>query len=571
MSTSTLLILYGEDQGTRFELSRSLYHIGRGIGCEIRLDDSEVSRLHAILMREDDQYRIRDEKSSNGTLVNGQLVTDHLLEDGDTLLLGRTTLLYSQKLPSAVKVTDRIKLFNEPPQQERSSIISHATLTDSQSVFAPSRMRDAAESRVTFANLQALYRITEETVSSTHSLEQILQKVLEEALEAIGAERGCILLQPPGNSELKASAVISRDDESQSRQIPVSRTIVDYVRQEQRGVRTADARSDQRFSPGQSILREGIREAICVPMQGKYDLVGVIYVDSTSRDNLEPGHPEHHFTESHLHLLMAVGRQTALAVENHRYQEALIKAERLAAMGETVAAISHHIKNILQGIRGGVYLIESGLTDDKPEVIRTGWNIVDRNQNRIFNLVQDMLSISKEREPDYTMCRLGETVNDALSIVARRAEEAGVEIIVEIADDIPESRYDEESIHRAILNILTNALDAMEEVDSGRILVACGYQPAGEKLFVSVADNGPGIPDDQLEKIFQAFHSTKGGRGTGLGLAVSRKILREHDGELLLETKVGQGSRFTMAWPTASLDDLPRAPGSSIIRQDAPK
>jgi signal transduction histidine kinase len=182
-----------------------------------------------------------------------------------------------------------------------------------------------------------------------------------------------------------------------------------------------------------------------------------------------------------------------------------------------------------------------------------------------------MLSISKEREPDYTMSQLGETVQDALSIVRRRAEEAGVEITVDIAEDIPESRYDEESIHRAILNLLTNALDAMEEVETGKILVSCGYDSESDRLFVSVADNGPGIPDDQQHRIFEAFHSTKGGRGTGLGLAVSRKILREHDGELLLETKVGQGSRFTMAWPTASQDDLPRAPGSSIIRQDVPK
>jgi len=565
------LILYGEDQGTRFELSRAQYHIGRGIGCEIRLDDSEVSRFHATLKKDGERYRIHDENSSNGTLVNGQLVTDQLLEDGDTLLLGRTTLLYSQKSPSDLKVTDRIKLFSEPEQQERSSIISHATLNESQSVFAPARMRDAAESTVTFANLQALYRITEETVSSTHSIEQILQKVLEEALVATGAERGCILLQPPGSHELKASAVIMSEDDSHSRQIPVSRTIVDYVRQEQRGVRTADARSDQRFSPGQSILREGIREAICVPMQGKYELVGVIYVDSTSRGYIVEGEADHHFNESHLHLLMAVGRQTALAIENHRYQEALIKAERLAAMGETVAAISHHIKNILQGIRGGVYLIESGLKDEKLDVIRTGWQIVDRNQNRIFNLVQDMLSISKEREPDYSVSQLGETVQDALGLVQRRAEEAGVEISVDIEEDIPESRYDEESIHRAILNLLTNALDAIEEVDAGKILVACGYNADSDRLFVSVADNGPGIPDEQRHKIFEAFHSTKGGRGTGLGLAVSRKILREHDGELLLETKVGQGSRFTMAWPTASQEDLPRAPGSSIIRQDAPK
>lgn len=569
MKTATLLIVHGEDQGTRFDLSRSLYRIGRGIGSDIRLADTEVSRLHASIRKDDGQYIVIDEHSSNGTLVNGESVTRHRLEDGDTLLMGRTTLLFTQQVGQTSDVFERIDLFAGTEDEDRSSIISHASLDESQLVFGPEQFPDTVSEHDTLTNLQALYRITEVTVSSTHSLEQILQQTLEEALNAVGAERGCILLKNPMNSELEASAVATRGEQS-IRKIPVSRTIVDHVQRQQRGVRTSDAQRDQRFKPGQSILREGIREAICVPMQGRYEQVGVVYVDTTRQNSPLDQKYEHHFTEAHLHLLMAIGRQAALAVENHRYQEALIKAERMAAMGEAVAAISHHIKNILQGIRGGVYLIDNGLESSKPDVIRSGWEIVDRNQNRIYNLVQDMLSVSKDREPDYTVNDLSKTVRDAIQIVSQRAADAGVEIRCEFEEDTPESRYDDESIHRAILNLVTNALDAVEEVEQGVVVVKAGHDPDADRLFVSVADNGPGIPEDQRQIIFEAFHSTKGGRGTGLGLAVTRKIIREHDGELILESKVGQGSRITLAWPVSPQEEAPPGPGSSVIRQDAP-
>lgn len=569
MNSASFLILHGEDQGIRFDLPRSLYRIGRGIGSDIRLADTEVSRLHATVKKQDGRYLIVDENSSNGTMVNGQIVNQHDLQDGDTLLLGRTTVLFTQQEAHSSDVIDRINLFTEPSAQERSSIISQTSFDEAKSVFSTEKLSENLSESNTLANLQALYRITEETVSPSRSMEQVLQVVLDEMLQVVGADRGCILLKNSTTGEMEASAVVTLD-ENTTHEIPVSRTIVDFVQKEQRGVRTSDAQEDQRFSSGQSILRERIREVICVPMQGKYEPVGVIYVDTTQRNEPVDASYQHHFTESQLHLLMAVGRHVALTVENQRYQIALIKAERMAAMGETVAAISHHIKNILQGIRGGVYLIDNGLENSKPDVIRSGWEIVDRNQNRIYHLVQDMLSVSKDREPDYTVNDLEKTVRDAIQIIAQRAEDAGVEIDCEFTTEIPESRYDEESIHRAVLNLVTNALDAMEQVESGLIKIQCGHDLEADRLFVSIADNGPGIPDDQQEIIFQAFHSTKGGRGTGLGLAVSRKILREHAGELILESKVGQGSRFTIVWPVSRQDEAPPDPDSAVIRQDAP-
>ena len=173
----------------------------------------------------------------------------------------------------------------------------------------------------------------------------------------------------------------------------------------------------------------GVREAICVPMKGRYDVVGVIYIDtSTSPQQMIQQGGVNKFTEDHLKLMIAIGHQAALAVEDTRYYSAMVQAERLAAIGQTIATLSHHIKNILQGIRGGSYLIEMGLKEHDEEIVGKGWKIVDRNQNRISALVLDMLTFSKEREPDLAAANLNEVVADVVELMRVRADELQVEI-----------------------------------------------------------------------------------------------------------------------------------------------
>lgn len=156
----------------------------------------------------------------------------------------------------------------------------------------------------------------------------------------------------------------------------ISRTILDYVLDRREGVLTSDAQDDDRFSAGNSVLRTGVREAICVPLQGRYDTVGVLYVDTNVplSEVIESG--QRRFTDEHLKLMIAIGHQAALAVEDTTYYSAMVQSERLAAVGQTIATLSHHIKNILQGIRGGSYLVEMGLENDDAAVLRragTSW------------------------------------------------------------------------------------------------------------------------------------------------------------------------------------------------------
>jgi signal transduction histidine kinase len=374
---------------------------------------------------------------------------------------------------------------------------------------------------------------------------------MELIFEWVDADRGCIMLVDPDTKRLRPKVRHTRRGKRIPEKITVSKTIVDYVMERNEGVLTSDAQDDNRWSPAASIVQMGIREAICVPMQGRYDVVGLIYIDTstTPREIIQNARPNK-FTQDHLKLMIAIAHQAALAVEDTRYYSAMVQAERLAAIGQTIATLSHHIKNILQGIRGGSYLIEMGLSDHDESLVSKGWKIVEKNQNKISALVMDMLTFSKEREPALVVSNLNEVVADVVELMQARAEELEVRLHWHPDTSIPALVFDPEAIHRAVLNVVTNALDASAEGgQDGQVRVSTGYLQEGGQVRVLIDDNGPGIPPDQVDKLFSPFVSYKGGRGTGLGLPVSKKILNEHGGDVVVETELGRGSRFVLELP----------------------
>ena len=181
-----------------------------------------------------------------------------------------------------------------------------------------------------------------------------------------------------------------------------------------------------------------------MPIQGRHVTLGVIYADIQAAGGFLPDRERQGrrrragSTQDHLMLMVAIGHQAGLAIENTAFYQAKLQAERLAAVGQTIATLSHHIKNILQGIRGGSYLIDMGLKEKDDAIVRRGWTIVEKNQAKIYNLVMDMLSFSKDREPALEPADLNETVADVVELMQSRAEELGVELDWEpAADDAP--------------------------------------------------------------------------------------------------------------------------------------
>ncbi|MEX0819821.1 MAG: ATP-binding protein, partial [Pirellulaceae bacterium] len=548
---ASLFVIQGSDQGRRYDLDDEAISLGRDNDNQIQLHDSEVSRHHAEVRSDETGYLLVDLNSSNGTFVNGNQVSEHQLANGDRVQVGRTLMIFTgSDDSSSFSLAEEVDIVGQSANATGSRIIhsmSHDAGSQIIGGFDESESPWLARAR---SNLQIMYR-TALAVSHTLDIDQLLHRIMELIFEWVEADRGCIMLLDPQTSELapKVSRNRRHGEVRQKERLEISRTILDYVLEQREGVLTSDAKDDQRWDPAASIVKMGIREAICVPMQGRYGIVGVIYIDTYTAPGRFVQRASNKFAEEHLKLMVAIAHQAALAIEDTSYYSAMVQAERLAAMGQTIATLSHHIKNILQGIRGGSYLIEEGLKNENNDIVRKGWSIVDKNQEKISNLVMDMLTFSKDREPDLVPSDMNEVVADVLELMLVRAKGAGVELRCLASEAMPELLFDPELLHRAILNVVTNAIDACERSKPGLVTVSTRYSADDAKVRVVVEDNGGGIEEDDIKRIFSVFESRKGARGTGLGLPVSQKILREHGGDIFVESTRGTGSRFILELP----------------------
>lgn len=548
----SLFVIQGRDQGRRFELRSDTVSVGRDKDNGIQLHDSEISRHHAEFRFQDGQCELWDLESSNGSFVNSQPVRRQVLKSGDRVQLGRTLMIYT--VGEEHGVTERataVDIVGREDVANGSRIISAMSHQQGSQIFGLESSASPWLARAR-SNLDVMYH-TALAASHTLDIDQLLHRIMELIFEWVEADRGCIMLVDPETDELVPTVRHDRQA-GRAEKLEISRTILDYVLTQREGVLTSDASEDDRWEAAGSIVRMGVREAICVPMQGRYGVVGVIYIDTYTPPGRFVQVPANRFSDDHLKLMVAIGHQAALAVEDTRYYSAMLQAERLAAIGQTIATLSHHIKNILQGIRGGSYLIEEGLKGQEYDVVTKGWAIVEKNQEKISNLVMDMLSLSKEREPEMVPADLNETVGDVVELMQTRAAEVGVRLAWVPDRLLPLLAFDPDALHRAVLNVVTNAIDACEQVQDALVSVRTHYEDAQQVVNILVEDNGEGIAQEDLKKIFSVFESRKGSRGTGLGLPVSQKIMMEHDGEINVTSTPGAGSCFCLSMPAVLAD-----------------
>jgi PAS domain S-box-containing protein len=238
--------------------------------------------------------------------------------------------------------------------------------------------------------------------------------------------------------------------------------------------------------------------------------------------------------------------------EIKRLEKELVQAERLASIGQTVAGLAHGIKNILHGLKGGSYLVDIGVKRNDTERLKKGWDTVKRNIERTSVLVMDLLSYSKEREPEFEPCRPNAIAADVCELLQQRARQNGIDIILEPDPAIEEVRMDSHTIHTVLLNLMTNAVDAClfdENTDKKWEVGLKTVREAGKVIRFEVSDTGSGMSPATLEKLFASFFSTKGHRGTGLGLMVTRKLVEEHDGSIDVTSTPGKGTTFTVLLP----------------------
>lgn len=243
--------------------------------------------------------------------------------------------------------------------------------------------------------------------------------------------------------------------------------------------------------------------------------------------------------------------------EVKRLEKELVSAERLAAIGQTVAGMAHCIKNILHGLKGGSYLVNIGINKDKTDKLKSGWDMVQRNIGRTSDLVQDLLSYSKEREPEPQVCFPNEIAEDVCELMQEVAAENKVAITRAFSQGIGEIILDSRTLHRTLLNLVSNAIDACRFDDSVGKTHCVNVATALEEdhgIRLEVSDNGCGMDADVKERLFASFFSTKGPQGTGLGLLVTQKLIEENGGTIEFESEAGEGTTFIVRLPFESVE-----------------
>ncbi|MDZ7762553.1 MAG: ATP-binding protein [Desulfovermiculus sp.] len=223
----------------------------------------------------------------------------------------------------------------------------------------------------------------------------------------------------------------------------------------------------------------------------------------------------------------------------------------LVTLGQSIALLSHDIKNILEGLHGGMYLMEEGLQDQDHDLSKSGLDIVKRNITEITRITQNILYSAKDRKPAFQEILPADLARQAGQLYADKAQSLGVQLLLQVNPDVPAQEMDPAGISRSLSNLVWNALQACQkdsEKSKHSVYLRLDFYDDFHFMF-EVEDNASGMDPETKENIFTEFYSTKGHTGTGLGLMVVERIVKNHNGKIEVLTKPGRGSLFRIIFP----------------------
>jgi signal transduction histidine kinase len=303
----------------------------------------------------------------------------------------------------------------------------------------------------------------------------------------------------------------------------------------------------------QQVWDEGIRMILDVPLAIKDQLVGLIRIYLKEKRE---------FADSELDFIITVAEECAGIIERVQLLEnqqahfthLATHVDKMSSLGRMAAGIAHEINNPLAGI----LLYSSNMRKKVPEgsPLEQGLQIIMNETQRCKTIIQGLLDFARDTEPNKVNADINDIMKSALDIVENEFKLKHVHIDNQLSNNMSKTFLDKNQILQVFINILLNALEAVEE--NGWITVQSHVNDEQEKINLEVVDNGSGIASDDIQKIFDPFFSTKA-NGTGLGLAVSYGIIKNHEGDIRAYSELGKGTRFVIEFPIHSKHSLKEA------------
>lgn len=375
----------------------------------------------------------------------------------------------------------------------------------------------------------------------TMDRQEILRTLTTMTPEIVEAEEAVIVLLSEDRDEMLFSCGVHEESEELTHfRLKYGKGVPGWVIHEGKPAIINDPASDSRFK---DIIGEETgfitRNLISVPIRLKDGVIGALCV-ANKKDSRD-------FEPLDLKLCEAVAGQAGVAIERAALMEENIRNARLAAVGETVAGLAHCMKNILSVLKGGEFVVERSIEKNDPVHLKEGWKVIRSGVDRISDLVLDMLAHVKEREPEYSEVDPGKLVADSIELLREFAQEKGAELKFSDSEAPGPVSIDKTGIFRCLLNLIKNGIEACCE-KGGTVTVALESGPEGY-FTLRVSDTGCGMDEAILHRIFTRFFTTKGSKGTGLGLIVVDKIVKEHGGLIEVSSTPGEGTTFCLRIP----------------------
>ncbi|MGZ5970978.1 MAG: sensor histidine kinase, partial [Polyangiales bacterium] len=224
-------------------------------------------------------------------------------------------------------------------------------------------------------------------------------------------------------------------------------------------------------------------------------------------------------------------------------QETLVRTEKLAAVGQLAASVGHELRNPLFAIRNANTFVTKRLDGNADPKVTQFLQLMERELGVCSKIIADLLDFARERAPNAQPCPLRPLVDEAISLVPA----SKVKVVNAIPEDLPVPSLDKDQFRQIIINLVQNAVEAMPAERGGEVKVVA--EGGGDTPWrISVVDDGPGMPSDVIERVFEPLFTTKT-KGTGLGLAIVSNMVKAHRGVIRVDSSLGRGSRFDIELP----------------------
>jgi signal transduction histidine kinase/pSer/pThr/pTyr-binding forkhead associated (FHA) protein len=532
-------IVDGVEKGRVFRFENTAeVTIGRDDQCDVSLADPKVSRRHARIAPREGHLLIEDLGSSNGIRINGLKIHNLVLEEGDKIMLGDAVLIVTglppgkpdQRASRMVRVSDRTRtvVLSILPQH-KADILGQSPAPEELDALRADHQSLRAISEISQA--LAGQRGTEETV---HAVVGILRTSCE-------ADTACVLTRSKGDKDWTVRAVRTRM--APEAEMQISETIIQQSLDEGVAILCRDPFKDDRFRGSVSIVAEGITSAISSPMRFDGGFNGVLFLDRRNRPDV--------FTERDLRLTATVANLLGLLLDRDRVEAEARQRARLAVIGEVVANLAHHAKNVIAGLNFGLSNLKSALARKDYDRLPQYVQLFEQQHGRLSEVVLNMLSYSKDRTPVYGTVQVKRMIDSIAQPFGDRLKDQGVALVVDCRPGDIAVWAEEAALHRAILNLFVNSLDALQASKGAAKEIRITAAPHDtDQVDIRFRDTGVGIAVEDMDKVFDIFFSKKGANGTGLGLAVVKKVVTEHGGDVQVTSEPGAWTEFRIRLPT---------------------